>query len=183
MVKYETTTVDLEAGVEGVYQTTVAPVPVKSSNSWIWKTVVVIAFLGLCATAAVFFAWHMTVSLKLQCGTRHYSSTLQCDLIWNESLISNICHFFHRNQSKEIFHSFLRKQSKKIFHSFQGNKSAHHQVNNIPNIPSLLALFKAKSAFINNYFTRWQFCMNLYYVNLTVFSHNHTFFVSMKAHP
>lgn len=120
MVKYETT-LDLEAGVGGVYQTTVAPVPVKSSKSWIWKTVVVIAFLGLCATAAVFFAWHMTVRLKLQCEMRHYSSALHCDLISNESLISNICHFFHRNQSKEI-----------PFHSFQRNKSAHHQVNNIP---------------------------------------------------
>lgn len=148
MVKYETTLVDLEAGVGGVYQTTVAPVPVKSSKSWIWKTVVVIAFLGLCATAAVFFAWHMTVRLKLCCGSRHYSSTLQCDLISNESLISNICHVFHRNQAKEIFHSF------------QTNKSAHHQVNNIPSIPSLLALFKAKSVFINDYFTRWHFCMN-----------------------
>ncbi|ROL45152.1 Tumor necrosis factor [Anabarilius grahami] len=64
MVKYETTIVDLEAGVGGVYQTTVAPVPVKSSKSWIWKTVVVIAFLGLCATAAVFFAWHMTKPIQ-----------------------------------------------------------------------------------------------------------------------
>lgn len=63
MVKYETT-LDLEAGVGGVYQTTVAPVPVKSSKSWIWKTVVVIAFLGLCATAAVFFAWHMTKPIQ-----------------------------------------------------------------------------------------------------------------------
>ncbi|CAM4555030.1 hypothetical protein PO909_002930 [Leuciscus waleckii] len=60
MVNYETTIVDLEASVGGVYQTTVAPVPVKSSRSWIWKTVAAIAFIGLCATAALFFAWHTT---------------------------------------------------------------------------------------------------------------------------
>ncbi|XP_067306456.1 tumor necrosis factor b (TNF superfamily, member 2) [Pseudorasbora parva] len=58
MVNYETTIVDLEASTGGVYQTTVAPVPLKSSKSWIWKTVAVIAFLGLCATAAFFFARH-----------------------------------------------------------------------------------------------------------------------------
>ncbi|RXN18738.1 tumor necrosis factor-like protein [Labeo rohita] len=60
MVKYETTIVDLEASAGGVYQTTVAPVPVKSSRSWIWKTLAAIAFIALCAVAAVFFAWHVT---------------------------------------------------------------------------------------------------------------------------
>ncbi|KAF4104311.1 tumor necrosis factor b (TNF superfamily, member 2) [Onychostoma macrolepis] len=60
MVKYETTVADLEAGAGGVYQTTVAPVLVKSSRSWIWKTFAAITFLALCAVAAVFFAWHMT---------------------------------------------------------------------------------------------------------------------------
>ncbi|KAK7156701.1 hypothetical protein R3I94_006668 [Phoxinus phoxinus] len=58
MVKYETTIVDLEASVGGVYQTTVAPVPVKPSRSWIWKTVAAVAFLCLCAIAALLFAWH-----------------------------------------------------------------------------------------------------------------------------
>uniref|UniRef100_A0A671MYD2 Lymphotoxin-alpha n=1 Tax=Sinocyclocheilus anshuiensis TaxID=1608454 RepID=A0A671MYD2_9TELE len=58
-MKYETTIVDLNAGAGGVYQTTVAPVPVKSSRSWIWKTVAAIAFLALCAVAAVFFSWHV----------------------------------------------------------------------------------------------------------------------------
>uniref|UniRef100_A0A8C2JH64 Lymphotoxin-alpha n=1 Tax=Cyprinus carpio TaxID=7962 RepID=A0A8C2JH64_CYPCA len=57
MVKYETTLLDLEAGAGGVYQTMVAPLPVKSSNSWIWKTVTVIAFVALCAVAAVFFTF------------------------------------------------------------------------------------------------------------------------------
>ncbi|XP_077064097.1 tumor necrosis factor b (TNF superfamily, member 2) [Siphateles boraxobius] len=57
MVNYETT-IDVEASVGGVYQTTVAPVPVKSSRSWIWKTVAAIAFLCLCTIAALFFAWH-----------------------------------------------------------------------------------------------------------------------------
>ncbi|XP_059371061.1 tumor necrosis factor b (TNF superfamily, member 2) [Carassius carassius] len=59
MVQYETT-VDLEAGAGGVYQTTVVPLPLKSSRSWIWKTVAAVAFLALCAVAAVFFAWHLT---------------------------------------------------------------------------------------------------------------------------
>uniref|UniRef100_A0A8C1W4S1 Lymphotoxin-alpha n=1 Tax=Cyprinus carpio TaxID=7962 RepID=A0A8C1W4S1_CYPCA len=60
MGKYETTVVDLEAGAGGVYQTTVAPLPLKSSRSWIWKTVAAIAFVALCAAAAVFFALHVT---------------------------------------------------------------------------------------------------------------------------
>nr|WOL43029.1 tumor necrosis factor alpha [Osteobrama belangeri] len=64
MVKYETTVLDLEAGAGGVYQTTVAPVPVKSSRSWIWKTVAVIAFLALCAVAAFFFTKHVMESNK-----------------------------------------------------------------------------------------------------------------------
>ncbi|XP_056126725.1 tumor necrosis factor b (TNF superfamily, member 2) [Rhinichthys klamathensis goyatoka] len=57
MVKYETT-VDVGASAGGVYQTTVAPVPVKSSRSWIWKTVAAVVFVCLCTTAALFFAWH-----------------------------------------------------------------------------------------------------------------------------
>ncbi|KAI7801143.1 tumor necrosis factor TNF superfamily [Triplophysa rosa] len=60
MAKYETTIVDLEADVQGVYQKTVVPLPVKSSRSWIWKTFAVIVFLGLCAAASVFFACHLT---------------------------------------------------------------------------------------------------------------------------
>ncbi|XP_051521350.1 tumor necrosis factor-like [Myxocyprinus asiaticus] len=56
MVKYETTVVDLEAGVGDVYQPTVTSIPVQSSSSWIWKAIV---FIGLCATASVFFAWHL----------------------------------------------------------------------------------------------------------------------------
>ncbi|XP_059389760.1 tumor necrosis factor-like isoform X1 [Carassius carassius] len=60
MVKYETTLLDMEAGAGGVYQTMVAPSPMKSSRSWIWKTVAAIAFVTLCAVAAVFFAWHVT---------------------------------------------------------------------------------------------------------------------------
>ncbi|XP_051535720.1 tumor necrosis factor-like [Myxocyprinus asiaticus] len=59
MMKYETTAVDLEAGVGDVYQPTVVAIPVKSSNSWIWKTIAAIVFLGLCATASFFFAWHL----------------------------------------------------------------------------------------------------------------------------
>uniref|UniRef100_A0A672K5M3 Lymphotoxin-alpha n=1 Tax=Sinocyclocheilus grahami TaxID=75366 RepID=A0A672K5M3_SINGR len=58
-MKYETTIVDMNAGAGGVYQTTVAPIPVKSSRSWIWKTVAAIAFLALCAVAAVFFSLHV----------------------------------------------------------------------------------------------------------------------------
>nr|AXY78936.1 tumor necrosis factor alpha [Hemibarbus labeo] len=58
MVNYETTIVDLEASTGGVYQTTVAPVPVKSSRSWIWKTVAAVTFLCLCATAAFLFTLH-----------------------------------------------------------------------------------------------------------------------------
>ncbi|KAA0702200.1 Tumor necrosis factor [Triplophysa tibetana] len=60
MAKYETTIVDLEAGVQGVYQSTVVALPVKSSRSWIWKTFAAIVFLGLCAAASVFIAWHLT---------------------------------------------------------------------------------------------------------------------------
>ncbi|XP_051966453.1 tumor necrosis factor-like [Xyrauchen texanus] len=59
MIKYEMTTVDLEACVGDVYQPTVVPLPVKSSSSWIWKTVAVIVFLCLSATASLFFAWHL----------------------------------------------------------------------------------------------------------------------------
>ncbi|XP_043114136.1 tumor necrosis factor b (TNF superfamily, member 2) [Puntigrus tetrazona] len=59
MVKYETTLLDLETGAGGVYQTTVASVPVKSSKSWIWKTIAAISLLTLCAAAAVFFTWHV----------------------------------------------------------------------------------------------------------------------------
>nr|AAI16496.1 Tumor necrosis factor b (TNF superfamily, member 2) [Danio rerio]AAI64826.1 Tnfb protein [Danio rerio] len=59
MVRYETTLVDMEAGVGGVYQTTVAPVPVNSSRSWIWKTLAAVAFVGLCVVAAFFFTWHV----------------------------------------------------------------------------------------------------------------------------
>lgn len=64
MVKYETT-VDLEAGAGGVYQTTVAPIPVKPSRSWIWKTLGAIVFITLCAVAALFFSWNVTVRLNL----------------------------------------------------------------------------------------------------------------------
>ncbi|KAL0174795.1 hypothetical protein M9458_030763, partial [Cirrhinus mrigala] len=60
MVTYETTVVDLEASAGRVYQTTVAPVPVKPSKSWIWKTIVAIAFIALCAVAAALFALHVT---------------------------------------------------------------------------------------------------------------------------
>ncbi|XP_056329798.1 tumor necrosis factor b (TNF superfamily, member 2) [Danio aesculapii] len=59
MVRYETTLVDMEAGVGGVYQTTVAPVPVKSSRSWIWKTLAAVAFISLCIVAALFFTCHV----------------------------------------------------------------------------------------------------------------------------
>uniref|UniRef100_A0A671MC06 Tumor necrosis factor n=1 Tax=Sinocyclocheilus anshuiensis TaxID=1608454 RepID=A0A671MC06_9TELE len=65
MVKYETTLVDLEASAGGVYQTTVASLPVKSSSSWIWKTVAAITFVTLCAVAAAFFAWHVMQTVKL----------------------------------------------------------------------------------------------------------------------
>lgn len=68
MVRYETTLVDMEAGVGGVYQTTVAPVPVKSSRSWIWKTLAAVAFISLCVVAALFFSWHVMVRMKLHCG-------------------------------------------------------------------------------------------------------------------
>ncbi|XP_016123542.1 tumor necrosis factor-like [Sinocyclocheilus grahami] len=74
MVKYETTLVDLEAGAGGVYQTTVASLPVKSSSSWIWKTVAAIAFVTLCAVAAAFFAWHV---MKLNQRERHVFSDKQ----------------------------------------------------------------------------------------------------------
>ncbi|KAK2880837.1 hypothetical protein Q8A67_018105 [Cirrhinus molitorella] len=58
-MKYETTVVDLEAGKGGVYQTTVAPVPFKSSRSYIWKTVTAIAVVLLCGAAAFLFSWHV----------------------------------------------------------------------------------------------------------------------------
>ncbi|KAL1261018.1 hypothetical protein QQF64_008845 [Cirrhinus molitorella] len=58
-MKYETTVVDLEAGKGGVYQTTVAPVPFKSSRSYIWKTVAAIAVVLLCGAAALLFSWHV----------------------------------------------------------------------------------------------------------------------------
>ncbi|XP_073674115.1 tumor necrosis factor b (TNF superfamily, member 2) [Garra rufa] len=59
MVKYETTVVDMEVGAGGVYQTTVAPVPLKPSRSWIWKTLAAITFVAFCAIAAYFFAMHI----------------------------------------------------------------------------------------------------------------------------
>ncbi|TRY96746.1 hypothetical protein DNTS_009610 [Danionella cerebrum] len=55
MAKYETT-VDLKPCLEGVYQTTVVPVPHKPSRSWIWKIAAVVTFL---AVAAVLFSWHL----------------------------------------------------------------------------------------------------------------------------
>ncbi len=64
MAKYETT-LDLEAGAGGVYHTTVAPIPVKPSRSWIWKTLGAIVIVALCAVAALFFSWNVTVRLKL----------------------------------------------------------------------------------------------------------------------
>ncbi|XP_051963619.1 tumor necrosis factor-like [Xyrauchen texanus] len=75
MMKYEKTVVDLEAGVADVYQPTVASIPVKSSSSWILKAVAAIIFIGLCATASVFFAWHMMKQNKRE--IQIYESGLQ----------------------------------------------------------------------------------------------------------
>ncbi|XP_065136146.1 tumor necrosis factor b (TNF superfamily, member 2) [Paramisgurnus dabryanus] len=72
---YQTTVIDLEAGMDGVYQKTVVPVPVKSSRSWIWKTLGAIIFVSLCAVASVFIAWHFMEKRENVILSEKYIST------------------------------------------------------------------------------------------------------------